>query len=378
MTYQNLEEYLVPKSYFDVGGLWVCGYNQYGKLGVNSTLNKSSPVQTSAGGGNWKIIGTSRVHAGGIKTDGTLWLWGYNTNGQLGDVTTAHRSNPIQTVAAGSNWKSLAIGGYHTGAIKTDGTLWMCGYNTNGALGDNTVAHKSSPVQTVTGGSNWKQVACGYYHTAAVKTDGTLWGWGYDLYGQLGDALTTKKSSPVQTVAGGTTWKSVACGQQQTAGIKTDGTLWLWGQNTNGQLCHNTIADRSSPVQTVTGGAWKQVVIGNGHTLAIKTDGSLWTCGQNTVGQLGNALVAHKSSPVQTVAGGSDWKTVACGAAHSVAIKIDGTLWTWGNNTYGSLGDSTVAHKSSPVQTVVGGSDWKTVANGSSGWVTAAIQENTW
>ena len=305
-----------------------------------------------------------------------LWTWGYNNFGQLGDNTTAAKSSPVQTVAGGTNWKSVAGGYYHTAAIKTDGTLWTWGYNSYGQLGDNTVAAKSSPVQTVSAGTNWKQVASGYYHTAAIKTDGTLWSWGFNIYSQLGDNTTAGKSSPVQTVAGGTNWKSVASGYYHTAAIKTDGTLWTWGQNSNGQLGDNTLAGKSSPVQTVAGGTnWKSVTRGQYHTAAIKTDGTLWLWGYNNYGQLGDNTIANKSSPVQTVAGGTNWKSVAGGSAHTAAIKTDGTLWTWGRNLYGQLGDNSITHRSSPVQTVAGGTNWKLVACGQ--YHTAAIRDDS-
>jgi alpha-tubulin suppressor-like RCC1 family protein len=353
--------------------LWLWGTNNWGILGDNTTTNKSSPVQTVAGGTNWKLVVGGYQLTAAIKTDGTLWLWGYNSTGQLGNNTTANKSSPVQTVCGGTNWKQVACGN-HTAAIKTDGTLWTWGWNTDGQLGDNTPTDKSSPIQTVCGGTNWKQVACGAQHTAAIKTDGTLWTWGYNLYGQLGDNTNTRKSSPVQTVAGGTNWKQVAAGGFHIAAIKTDGTLWMWGRNSTGQLGNNTTANKSSPVQTVTGGTnWKQISCGYYHTAAIKTDGTLWLWGANTSGCLGNNSTANKSSPVQTVCGGTNWKQVSSNYDRTAAIKTDGTLWLWGYNLLGELGDNTTANKSSPVQTVTGGTNWKQV---SGRWGhTAAISE---
>ena len=200
-----------------------------------------------------------------------LWTWGRNAYGQLGDNSVTSRSSPVQTVSGGTNWKSVAGGNYNTAAIKTDGTLWLWGRNNNGELGDNSVTSRSSPVQTVAGGTNWKLVAGGINNIAAIKTDGTLWSWGNNTYGQLGDNSNTNKSSPVQTVSAGTNWKSVSCGFYYTAAIKTDGTLWSWGYNANGQLGDNSITYKSSPVQTVAGGTnWKLVAGGYYHTAAIR------------------------------------------------------------------------------------------------------------
>ena len=358
-------DYALIDQYAMTGTLWTWGRNNYGQLGDNTATHRSSPVQTIASGTNWKQVVGGYYHTVAIKTDGTLWTWGQNTTGQLGDNSITHRSSPIQTIAGGTNWKSVAGGLYHTAAIKTDGTLWLWGYNAYGQLGDNSITPKSSPVQTISGGTNWKSVAGGAFHTAAIKTDGTLWTWGLNTNGQLGVNSITPKSSPVQTVAGGTNWKSVAGGYAHTAAIKTDGTLWTWGYNAYGNLGDNTTINKSSPVQTVAGGTnWKLVAGGGYHTAAIKTDGTLWTWGRNTYGQLGDNSITHRSSPIQTIAGGTNWKSVAGGLYHTAAIKTDGTLWLWGYNAYGQLGDNTVVTKSSPVQTIAGGTNWKSVAAG--------------
>ena len=365
-TTVDFEDYYVRADYFRSGNLWLWGYNSYGQLGDNTTANKSSPVQTIAYGANWKSISGGHHHIAAIKTDGTLWNCGRSgTYGQLGDNTTANKSSPVQTVTFGTNWKQVDCGRLYTAAIKTDGTLWCWGDNSNGQLGDNTATNRSSPVQTVTFATNWMQVSSGYFYTAAIKTDGTLWCWGDNANGQLGDNTTVKKSSPVQTVAFGTNWKSVSAGIWQIAAIKNDGTLWTWGSNSYGGLGDNTIVKKSSPVQTIAYGTnWQQVACGNFHTAAIKTDGTLWSWGRNLNGQLGNNTVTNRSSPVQTVAFGTNWKQVDCGYHYTAAIKTDGTLWTWGYNIYGGLGDNTTTNRSSPVQTIMYGTNWKSVGCG--------------
>jgi alpha-tubulin suppressor-like RCC1 family protein len=347
------------------GTLWTWGHDSYGQLGDESTTSKSSPIQTVAGGSDWLKTSGGFYQTAAIKSDGTLWSCGYNYSGELGDGTTTLRSSPVQTISGGTDWAEISCGQNHTAAIKSDGTLWLWGYNNRGQLGDNTTTGKSSPVQTVTGGTDWESVSCGYNHTMAIKTDGSLWIWGRNDNGQLGDNTIAHKSSPVQTVAGGTNWSKIAGGTARTAAIKTDGTLWSWGYNLYGQLGDETIANKSSPVQTIAGGTdWAQVACGSDHTVAIKTGGTLWTWGRNSLGQLGDETIANKSSPVQTVAGGTNWSKVAGGDAHTAVIKTDGTLWTWGYNDNGELGDETIANKSSPVQTVAGGTNWSSVSCG--------------
>jgi alpha-tubulin suppressor-like RCC1 family protein len=363
----DFEDYYVRTDNFLQGNLWLWGYNLYAQLADNTTNGKSSPVQSVSGGINWRQVAGGYFSSYGIKTDGTLWCWGDGAHGKIGDNTTASKSSPVQTVMVGTSWVQVSSNGQHAGAIRSDGTLWMWGYNNNGQLGDNTVVNKSSPVQTITYSSDWKQVACGYWHTAAIKTDGSLWCWGHNAYGNLGDNTIVKKSSPVQTVAGSTNWLSIASNFYSNFAIKTDGTLWVWGYGYNGQLGVNSTVNISSPVQTVTGGTnWKQASAFAYNAGAVKTDGTLWMWGTNSSGELGDNTIIHRSSPVQTIVGGNTWKQIGCGGASGQAttgaIKIDGTLWLWGYGATGNLGDNTLVSKSSPVQTIMGGNNWKSVA----------------
>jgi alpha-tubulin suppressor-like RCC1 family protein len=314
--------------------LWTWGYNGFGSLGNNRTTNSLTPVTTLSGGANWKQVSSGTANGSGnafiaaIKTDGTLWTWGRNSYGRLGDNTQTNRSTPVTTFAGGTNWKQVASGGYHTSAIKTDGTLWTWGNNGYGQLGDNTTTQRLTPVTTFAGGTNWKQVSCGHQHMAAIKTDGTLWTWGRNIVGQLGNSSSNTSFTPVTTFAGGTNWKQVdAAGVYHTAAIKTDGTLWTWGYNYNGQLGNNTTSNRNSPVTTFAGGTnWKQVSCGFNHISAIKTDGTLWSWGQNSTGQLGDNTSTQKLTPVTTLSGGTNWKQVACGRAYTITIKTSDDL----------------------------------------------------
>lgn len=384
----DIGDVLVPKSYlidrypeladnFRFAGLWTWGYNNIGQLATGTTTFASSPVQTIASGANWKTIDAGASVVAGIKSDGTLWLWGSNGYGQLGDNTTVSKSSPVQTIATGTNWKSVSCGANHVMAIKTDGTLWGWGSNSNVyQLGTGNVNNYSSPVQIAGGGTNWKQVSCGQNHSGAIKTDGTLWMWGqggnFAYYeGKLGTGDLNNRSTPVQTIAAGTNWKLVSCGAYSTTAIKTDGTLWVWGKNDQGELGTGNTTPYSSPVQTIAGGTnWKQVSIsrsgGTGYTQvmsAIKTDGTLWLCGYNYYGQLGGSYGYSVSSPVQTVSGGTNWKKVVSSVTAVAAIKTDGSLWLWGNDAYGQLGQGfTSSGLNSPVQTISAGHNWIDVA----------------
>jgi len=363
--------------------LWTWGRNAEGQLGINLGIyqNKSIPVTTFSGGTNWKQVAGGSYHTAAIKTDGSLWVWGRNNFAQLGDNTTTNRSIPVTTFAGGTDWKSVACGGEHTLAIKTDGSLWNWGKGNDGRLGINDTTTRSTPVTTIAGGNNWKQVAGGNRHCAAVKTDGTLWCWGLNENNQAGNRVGGATFTPVTTFAGGTTWKQVACGGFHTVAIKTDGTLWIWGQNINnfGQLGVNDGNERRTPVTTFAGGnTWKSVFCGNFHTAAIKTDGSLWGWGINGQGQLGTNDTTNRSTPVTTFAGGTNWKSASSGvggfSGHVAAIKTDGTLWVWGRGNERQLGTSDTTTRSTPVTTFAGGNNWKSASSGY--FHTAAIQSN--
>jgi alpha-tubulin suppressor-like RCC1 family protein len=356
--------------------LWTWGLGSYGQLGDNTIISRSTPVTTFAGGTNWKQVSSGGYHCAAIKTDGTLWTWGRGTSGQLGTNNTTSISTPVTTFAGGTNWKQVSAGSIHTAAIKTDGTLWTWGAGTEGRLGTNNTSQRNTPVTTFVGGTNWKQVSTtgttgifdGGAHCAAIKTDGTLWTWGRNYDGQLGINNTTDKSTPVTTFAGGTNWKQVSCGFAHIAAIKTDGTLWTWGENDQGRLGdldNKGNVNIETPVTTFAGGTnWKQVSSGGEHTTAIKTDGTLWTWGNGSNGELGTNNTSNRNSPVTTFAGGTNWKQVSAGSIHTAAIKTDGTLWTWGNGGLGRLGTNDTSQRNTPVTTFAGGTNWKQVSSG--------------
>jgi alpha-tubulin suppressor-like RCC1 family protein len=354
--------------------LWVWGTAYNGRIGNNThSVGTFTPITTFAGGTNWKQVSGGTEYGGGIKTDGTLWMWGKYANGRLGVSAISGSPDgiltPVTTFAGGTNWKQVSCGGNNTMAIKTDGTLWVWGENSFGATLGNNASGTSTPVTTFAGGNNWKSIVTNGSHAAAIKTDGTLWVWGTYNFGALGDnQSTTLKPTPITTFAGGTNWKEVAIGTYSMTAIKTDGTLWTWGLNKDGefpgsfagQLGTNDNTNRSTPVTTFAGGTNWRTLIGANH--AIKTDGTLWVWGRNTSAVLGINNAAHKSTPVTTFAGGTNWKSGNRGANTIGAIKTDGTLWVWGSEGQGqALGIAQSGNRSTPVTTFAGGNNWKQV-----------------
>jgi alpha-tubulin suppressor-like RCC1 family protein len=347
--------------------LYSWGKGSDGALGLNDTNNRSSPVQVGAASTWLKISSAGNYSSGALKTDGTLWTWGQNLYGQLGQNDQGNsRSSPVQ-VGTETNWNKLEYGAYAFLMIKTDGTLWSWGYNQFGGLGHNNTINKSSPTQ-VGSANNWSQAVIGnLYSATAVKTDGTLWSWGYGFGGGLGLNDSVDRSSPVQ-VGSLTNWSNsvISRGFAHAMVIKSDGTLWAWGYNADGQLgTNNTSSGFSSPVQVGPGTNWSNIAVWNNNALATKTDGTLWAWGNNTEGQLGTNDRVFRSSPVQ-IGSGTNWSKVSTAQYMSGAIKTDGTLWLWGNGTRyagGALGLNDAITRSSPTQ-VGTGTTWLNISVG--------------
>jgi len=328
--------------------LYSWGDGGQGASGLGNTTNYSSPKQVGSST-NWSTVSAGWYRGFSIKTDGTLWGWGENATGALGLGNTTAYSSPKQ-VGALTNWLIVSSGYFHTVAIKTDGTMWSWGSNvTFGGLGLGNTTSYSSPKQ-IGALTTWATVSSGYQFSLAIKTDGTIWSWGYNANGGLGLGNTTSYSSPKQ-IGALTNWLKVNCLAAATIAIKTDGTIWSWGQNNNGQSGLGNSTVYSSPKQIGALTNWLKLSSGGYYQCAaIKTDGTLWSWGQNSFGQLGLGDTTNRSSPVQ-VGALTNWDSVTSGSANfTAAIKTDGTLWTWGRGLNGYLGLGNTTDYSSPKQ----------------------------
>ncbi|MBI4970897.1 MAG: DUF2341 domain-containing protein [Candidatus Omnitrophica bacterium] len=327
------------------GTVWAWGLNSYGQLGDGTTTNSSIPVQSQITGIVTRIA-AGNSHTVALKTDGTVWAWGYNVYGQLGDGTTTDSSVPVQSQTTGI-MSEITAGYYHTVALKNDGTVWAWGLNRFGQLGDGTTTDSSVPVQSQTSGI-MSEIAAGSSHTVALKNDGTVWAWGGNWYGQLGNGTTNNSSVPVQSQITGVV-SGIAADTIHTVALKTDGTVWAWGYGGYGELGDGTTNSSSIPVQSQITGV-SRITAGDYHTVALKSDGTVWAWGYNGYGQLGDVTTTDSSVPVQSQTTGVVTR-IAAGSAHTVALKTDGTVWTWGYNAFGQLGDGTLM---SPQLTPVG------------------------
>ncbi len=425
------------------GTLWAWGDNSGGQLGNGSTI--STPVAQQVGHRkDWIVISAGFAHSAGITSDGTLYTWGFNTRGQLGNGTEVMSSIPV---ALSGKWKAVDANGSHTLAIKSDGTLWAWGNNERAQAGRSDGQNQLEPIQ-ISDANNWIAVGAGYYHGIALNTKGEIWGWGHagnpsdreklviparignesdwvSISAGLGISLGIKSSgtlwswdSPlvdetgfptwegrISQISNSTDWKLASAGYNYALAVKTNGTLWSWGNGSNGQLGDGYVGTIAYSPQQIGGtanwnfpvsgdfhgmalnnlgelftwgdnsegqlgivksesilvpekvncpiskvGCWKQISMASFHTLALKDDGTLWAWGRNTDGQLGQGTIdaLGSAAPVQ-VKTTAKFKSVHAIANHNLVVKEDGTLWAWGNNTYGQLGNGTTVSSYEPI-----------------------------
>lgn len=280
-----------------------------------------------------------------VDENGVLWAWGSNQAGQLGLETQETGADPQgdavplsgKPMRVMDNVRSASAGADFTLALKTDGTLWAWGGNDYGQLGTGSTEASRQPVQVL---DQVAAISAGDYHAAALRTDGTLWTWGDNLFGQLGDGTLSSRTAPTLVL---TQVTAVSAGVAATAALRSDGTLWTWGDNLFGQLGDGTLDSRPLPRQVLDGVA--AVSMGGYHAVALRSDGSLWTWGSSIDGQLGLGLQGEDSLPQPTPAQvplEGAVTAISAGASHTAAVLADGTLWTWGRNASRQLGQADV------------------------------------
>ncbi len=317
--------------------LWCWGWNYLGQVGLGTSgsgTDVTAPTQVGTDM-DWQQVATGRTHTCAVRTDGTLWCWGDNGYGQVGqspDSSTVVTA-PTQ-VGTDMDWQQVAGGTGHTCAVRTDGTLWCWGWNDRGQLGLGDLTRRSTPTQVGTA-TSWRQVTAGGYHGCAIQSDGTLHCWGLNNRGQLGQGDTMDRSSPAQ-VALDTDWNLVSGGGHHNCGIRSGvGRLLCWGSNNEGQLGIDASGNARRPVELGTG--WAQVSAGRRHTCGVRNDRTLWCWGAGGDGALGVGDTRQRRSP-QRVGMDANWQQVAAGEGHTCALRTDGTMSCWGDNTYGQLG----------------------------------------
>ncbi|WP_155123548.1 MULTISPECIES: chromosome condensation regulator RCC1 [unclassified Actinoplanes] len=342
---------------FDAGQIWANG----------RALGSLVPAQV--GTATWAQLTDGTFHNCGIQTDGTLWCWGSNTRGQLGQGDTTYRYDPTKVGSA--TWTQISAGYEHTCGIQTGGTLWCWGSSLWGQLGQGNQTNLSTPAQV--GSATWSQVSTGGYHTCGIQTDASLWCWGYNERGQTGNpaTLTDRDVSPFNVTSVAGPWRAVTTGSGHTCAVKTDNTLYCFGDGGDGRLGNNSTAN-SVALQQVPGTTWLTPYAGRNHTCATKTDNTLSCWGRGTSGQLGDGTWNTSLTPV-TVAGAATWKSAGGRTVSTCGLKSDDTIWCWGDNFAGQLGAGDQNARNSPTSS--GALTWASLASGFGSQGTCAIRK---
>jgi len=382
------------------GTVWAAGQNDAGQLGQVGPVSSSTPLQApgltgaiAVAAGDW--------HAVVLRSGGTVWAWGDGSHGQLGtpefpDGPDWRRATPAQ-VPGLSGVVAVAAGFWHTLAVKSDGTVWSWGSNNEGELGDGGLVNRRYSPGQVPGLTNVVAVSARRFTSFAIRSDGTLWGWGSNDYGMLGIGNHSSNSKVPVQVPGLTNVVAVSAGEEHTLAVKSDGTVWTWGlqdratltmylspvqvpgltgvidvatsthasyalksngtvwswgDNTSGQIGDGTRQRRDSPIQVKGLTGVSVIAGGDNHALVLRSDGTIWTWGGNRYGARGDGAITLMATPGLVQVNATGALAVAAGTAHSLALLSDGTVWSWGANTSGQLGDGTTERRSTPAPVV--------------------------
>ena len=333
------------------GQMFAWGHNATGELGDGSAEMRETPVAVRGLASGLRVVAVTAGsnHALGLASDGTVWAWGHNRSGQLGDGTKTDQPVPVR-VKGLRGVRAIGAGDAFSVALEADGRVLAWGNNQSGQLGDGNapIDHASpAPVQGLGKNSGVTALAVGKSQALVLKADGSVWAWGNGTSGQLGDGQNSKRSAPAQVIGlgPGSGVIAIAAGGSHSIAVKGDGTVLAWGNNKSGQLGDGTRpTDHNRPVQVKglgTGSGVVAVAAGDSFGLALKRDGTVLTWGKNKVGELGDGTTTDKSAPVAVtrLGPGSGVTAIAAGAFHALALKTDGTLLAWGDNSSGQIGD---------------------------------------
>ena len=356
------------------GAVWCWGRNNYGQLGDGTSTSRSTPVAVSGLASGVVTIEVGFHHSCAVTSAGASLCWGRNNYGQLGDGTTVNRSTPTGVIGLGSGTAMLDGGAYHTCAVTNGGAVWCWGYNYDGELGDATTTDRATPVAVSGLGTGVAAVNAGGYHTCALTGAGAVWCWGYNLSGQLGDGTTTDRATPVAVSSLGSGVAAVAAGGYHTCALTGAGAVWCWGGNYYGELGDGTTTSRRDTPVAVSGLASGVggITAGNYHTCAVSGTGAVWCWGWNDVGQLGEGVAVWSTTPVAVsalasgAAGG-----ISSGGTHTCALSSTGAVSCWGSNGSGQLGDGTYTTRPTPA--AVNGLGSGVVAVAAGGYHTCAL-----
>lgn len=346
--------------------LYGTGLNDKGQLGLNTTTNAKQFTQESGGATNWDKVDGGEKHTAALNTDNKIFGSGLNIDGQLGLGDNVNVSVFTQESSSAVTWTEVACGGNHTMGLKSTGAVLGTGENNEGELGINSTASQNTFTQESTSNTTWSMLSCGQDHTMALRTDKSMWGTGDNSHGQLGIGVSSIESLYRQESSSALDWASVSCGLQHSIAIKNDGSLWGAGGNSDGELSTGDKLDKNVFTNESTAAFdWELSACGDSHSVAQKVDGSLWGSGLNADGQLGTGNFNNQTVFAREATLGNDWLTITAGSNYSVAIKDQNTLFGTGSNAIGQLGlGSVTPDVHTYTQEITGATNWDAVSSG--------------
>jgi alpha-tubulin suppressor-like RCC1 family protein len=321
------------------GQVWSWGYNAYGQLGNNATQSEISPVSILGVKKTFCEIAGAYTHSLGIDNRGLLWAWGYNNAGQLGVYSVTSKRTPVSILGAKKTFCQISSGDYFSIAIDNRGLVWGWGNDIYGQLGDYSITCKCTPLSIMGAKKTFCQINSDYYSVMGIDNRGLVWSWGYNNYGQLGDNSITNRCTPVSIMGAKKTFCKIDVGYNQSSAIDYKGQVWSWGYNAYGQLGDNSVTSKRTPVSIL--GAKKtfcSIVSGAGHSLGLDNRGQVWVWGLNNYGQLGDNVTTNRSTPISIMGAKKTFCQIHAGYTHSIAVDNRGIAWGWGGNGYGQVG----------------------------------------
>jgi alpha-tubulin suppressor-like RCC1 family protein len=360
------------------GTLWCWGRNDHGELGDGTKVGRLRPVKVAASFGNAFVSAGEQVTCAVPTGFGAQHVWCWGWGGLVGDGTSVDRTSPVDIMSTNDSWDGapgdVSVGNAHTCARK-GGQVFCWGSDAQGQLGDGqaNLTPVPGPVLAAMLGDTVGGIAAGV-HTCAIVSGGNVLCFGGNAYGQLGDGTTIDRATPVQPHGLGGSVVQIATGQAHTCALKSDGTLWCWGDNTGGQLGDGTFTARLTPVQvTALGNTVQKIATGGFHTCVIKNDGTPWCWGDNESGQVGDGTFTTRTLPVPITPPASPFVEISGGEYHTCARAIDNSIWCWGDNEYGKLGDGTTTNRASPTLVNMSAPAPGPAVPASRGWSVAAL-----
>ncbi len=341
----------------DGNGVPYCwGDNINGHFGDGGTTGSTTPTVAHGGTTGWVSIAadtsSTRGHTCALRNDGTIFCAGYNTEGQLGDNTNTNSTTPVQESLTDTDWQLVKVGHRHSCAIKTGGSAFCWGDNDDGQLGDNSTTDRNSPTEVDGAHTDWDAITVGGTHTCGLRNNGVAYCWGDNTYGQLGDNSTTDSNIPVAVAGGGSNWIHIDANGDYTCALTQTGRAWCWGNSANGRLGTGAFEGSNLLEPNEVAGShtnWSDISTGRASTCGIRS-GRLY-CWGNRAEHLvtdGGGTTGDEYSPVEDSNAWDDWQTITVNWENACGVRTDGSIYCWGLNDFGQVGDGTTTSRNTP------------------------------